>query len=194
MDDRNRPDDLRRATSCFLNYVVLPVWIVAGFADYVCHRKSKIETTSGTHESLTHALMIVSAGIGVAARLFCEPNEAVLRVMAASALTHEAIVIWDIGYASKMRPPSALEQHIHSLLEILPFVDLAMTGCSYPRTTAALLKGDLPRVRSRLTLKKDAISSFQIAVVLSSALFQVLPYTEEFVRCFRIDHTLLPHD
>jgi hypothetical protein len=35
-----------------LTYFVLPLWLVAGFADYLCHRASHIEQTSGAKESL----------------------------------------------------------------------------------------------------------------------------------------------
>ncbi|MCP1436612.1 hypothetical protein J3D56_000048 [Erwinia persicina] len=30
-----------------LLYFVLPVWLIAGFADYLCHRATNIETTAG---------------------------------------------------------------------------------------------------------------------------------------------------
>jgi hypothetical protein len=37
-------------------YFVLPVWLAAGFADYLCHRAASIETRSGWKESLLHLL------------------------------------------------------------------------------------------------------------------------------------------
>jgi hypothetical protein len=33
-----------------LMYFVIPVWFAAGFADWLCHRSSNIETTSGIKE------------------------------------------------------------------------------------------------------------------------------------------------
>jgi hypothetical protein len=30
-----------------LMYVVLPLWLAAGFADYLCHRAARIAETSG---------------------------------------------------------------------------------------------------------------------------------------------------
>ena len=30
-----------------LMYFILPVWLIAGVADWLCHRASSIETTSG---------------------------------------------------------------------------------------------------------------------------------------------------
>jgi hypothetical protein len=35
------------AAQAVLMYFVLPVWLAAGFADYLCHRATCIETTSG---------------------------------------------------------------------------------------------------------------------------------------------------
>jgi hypothetical protein len=46
-------NDVEEATRRFMNFVLLPLWLVPGFADYWCHRVAKIEETSGTHESLT---------------------------------------------------------------------------------------------------------------------------------------------
>ena len=49
-----------------LMYVVLPLWLAAGFADYICHRASHIERTSGWKESVLHLVqfgeMAVPAG------------------------------------------------------------------------------------------------------------------------------------
>ena len=40
-----------------LMYFVLPVWFIAGFADWICHRATSIETASGVKELAIHALM-----------------------------------------------------------------------------------------------------------------------------------------
>jgi hypothetical protein len=44
-----------RAMQVYQLYVLLPLWTIPGFGDYLCHRRSKIESTSGTQESITHA-------------------------------------------------------------------------------------------------------------------------------------------
>jgi hypothetical protein len=41
-----------------LVYFVLPVWLAAGFADYLCHRAAAIEVTSGWRESLLQLLQL----------------------------------------------------------------------------------------------------------------------------------------
>jgi uncharacterized membrane protein len=51
---------------------------VPGFLDYLMHRKSSIETTGGTHESLIHALQMTSIGIPTLMALLFEVNAAVI--------------------------------------------------------------------------------------------------------------------
>ena len=177
----------------FLTLGLLPAWVVPGFADYLCHRRAKIERTSGTHESLTHQLMLATTGIGVLTGLFCEINAGALAIMAASAFAHEGIVLWDVGYAARLRPPSATEQHVHSFLEVLPFAGLAVTCCLYPDQLAALLGRRSHRARWRLERKRDVALAYDLAVIASIATFVVAPNIEEFVRCYRVDPTLLPH-
>ena len=41
----------------FLLFVLLPIWGIAGFCDWLCHRATRIESTSGLKESLMHSLM-----------------------------------------------------------------------------------------------------------------------------------------
>ena len=45
--------DAAELTQNVLMYFVLPLWLAAGFADYLCHRHAHIETTSGAKESPT---------------------------------------------------------------------------------------------------------------------------------------------
>jgi hypothetical protein len=175
-------------------YALLPAWLVAGFADYICHRRSKIELTSGTHESLTHLLMLASAGAGVAASLYCKVNETVLAIMTASAVTHEVIVWWDVGYAAALRPPSATEQHIHSFLEVLPFTALAFQACLNPDDLAVLAgRGSRPPTWRLEPKAEPAVPLVSTGVMAAAALLLVVPHLEEFLRCYRVDHTLLPH-
>ena len=37
-----------------LMYFVLPIWLMAGFSDWLCHRASHIETITRAKESLIH--------------------------------------------------------------------------------------------------------------------------------------------
>jgi hypothetical protein len=52
-----------------LMYFVLPLWLAAGFADYLCHRAAHIEKTSGWKESILHLLQFAETAIPVLAAL-----------------------------------------------------------------------------------------------------------------------------
>src|SRR5438874_9621319 len=52
-----------------LMYVVLPLWLAAGFADYICHRASHIERTSGWKESMLHLVQFGEMAVPVLAAL-----------------------------------------------------------------------------------------------------------------------------
>jgi hypothetical protein len=51
------------ATQHALMYFVLPLWLVAGFADYLCHRAANIEGTSGVKETLLHLLQFAEMAV-----------------------------------------------------------------------------------------------------------------------------------
>src|SRR5437588_3423031 len=112
------------AAQAVLMYFVLPVWLAAGFADYLCHRASSIETTSGWKESLLHLLQFGEMAIPTLAAIFLEINALVIAVMIVSLVAHEATAIWDVSYAYGKREVTPTEQHVHSFLEMLPLMGL----------------------------------------------------------------------
>jgi hypothetical protein len=76
-----------------LMYFVLPVWLAAGFADYLCHRAALIETTSGPKESLLHLLQFAEMGVPTLAAIFLEINSLIIIVMIVCLILHEATAI-----------------------------------------------------------------------------------------------------
>src|SRR5207302_2099059 len=112
--------------AAILMYVVLPLWLAAGFADYLCHRASHIEKTSGWKESVLHLVQFGEMAVPVLAALLLEINSGVIVVMIAFLILHEATAIWDVRYASVTREVSPTEQHVHSVLEILPSTALLL--------------------------------------------------------------------
>src|SRR4029453_16299073 len=106
-----------------LMYFVLPLWLAAGFADYLCHRASHIEKTSGWRESILHLAQFAEMAVPVLAALFLEITSGVILVMIAFLILHEATAIWDVRYASRMREVSPTKQHTHTSLEMRPLTD-----------------------------------------------------------------------
>jgi len=72
------PSDVESVTLRYLMYVLVPAWFVPGVADWVMHRKTRIERTSGLRESLVHALMMGEISVPVTLVLLCEVNPALL--------------------------------------------------------------------------------------------------------------------
>src|SRR5664279_4090724 len=93
---REDPFDVHRATQSVLLFGILPLWIVPGFLDYLFHRKSSIQTTSGTHESLIHAMQMTSIGIPTLMALLLEINASVIATTITASVIHEALTLWDI--------------------------------------------------------------------------------------------------
>ncbi|TIU33740.1 MAG: diguanylate cyclase, partial [Mesorhizobium sp.] len=91
-----------------LMYFVLPVWLIAGFADWLCHRATHIESTTGAKESLIHLLMFAEVGIPLLAAMFLEVNALVVAVMIVTFFVHEATAMWDVRYATTARTVSPI--------------------------------------------------------------------------------------
>src|SRR5436190_21171661 len=133
-------DEILRA---LLMYFVLPVWLTAGFADYLCHRAAHIENTSGWKESALHLVQFVEMAVPILAALFLQINAAVILLMIACLILHEATAYLDVRYASATREVTALEQQVHSFLEILPLTGLLIVIALYWDQFISLLDWEL---------------------------------------------------
>ena len=167
-----------------LMYFVLPLWLAAGFADYLCHRAAHIERTSGVKESLLHLLQFAEMGVPILAALLLEINALVILLMIVCFLLHEATALWDVSYASQTREVTPLEQHIHSFLEMLPLMGLLLVSVLHWDQFISLF-GFAPADFS-ITLKRAPLPWTYIVTVLAGVLlFEVLPYLEELWRGLR---------
>lgn len=169
-----------------LLYFILPLWLVAGFADWLCHRATKIEATTGAKESLIHLLMFAEIGVPLLAALFLEINALIIALMIVAFLAHEATALWDVSYAVTRREVTPFEQHVHSFLEMLPLMGAAFVAVlHWPQFLALFGAGPEP-ARFDLTWKQEPLPVAYIASVLAAALlFELLPYLEELWRGLR---------
>ncbi len=194
VDKARRDDGIAKATQAYLLYVVLPLWTIPGFGDWVCHRKSKIERTSGTHESLTHALMMAVVGVPALMALLLEINASTILALSAGFIVHEGIVIWDVAYAAGRRKVTTTEQHFHSFLEVLPFMSLSFILCLHWDQALGMLGKGPHRPDYAIRPKERQVHPlYLLAIGAALTTFIAVPYAEELLRCFRVDHTLLPH-
>ena len=169
-----------------LMYFVLPVWLIAGFADWLCHRATHIESTTGAKESLIHLLMFAEVGIPLLAAMFLEVNALVIAAMIVAFFVHEATAMWDVRYATTARTVSPIEQHVHSFLEMIPLMGLVIVVALHWGQFLALFGAGSETARFDLTWKHQQLPVAYIAVVMIViVLFELLPYLEEFFRGLR---------
>jgi hypothetical protein len=121
----------------------------------------------------------------VIAALFLEITSGAILLMIVFLILHEATAIWDVHYAAATREVTPTEQHVHSFFEILPLMGLPLVIALYWTAFAALFGAGTPDFSLRL---KDApLPVVYIAAMLApTALFEVLPYLEKFIRTLRI--------
>jgi hypothetical protein len=167
-----------------LMYIVVPVWLLAGLADYFCHRASRIEHTSGVPETLLHLLQFALVGIPLLAALLLEINGAVLLIMLAGLALHQAAAIWDVRYANATRCVAPVEQHVHGALEMVPALATAIVVIlNWPDFLSLLGIGE---ASFGLELKHAPLPGwYLLAVMLGVLTCGVLPYGEELLRTLR---------
>jgi hypothetical protein len=164
--------------TAMLMYGVVPAWLVAGPADWLCHRRQRIEANSGVKESLLHILQFVEVGVPLLAALVLEIDAAVLLLMLLGLVLHQATVMWDISYADATRRIPPAEQHVHAVLEMVPLFALLLV--------AVVHRDQLLAPDFALRLKHPPLAGWYLAAVLAGAvLCGVIPYGEELLRCLR---------
>jgi len=170
-------------TVLILMYFLLPVWLIAGFADWLCHRASHIESTTGAKESLIHLLMFVEVGIPLLAAMFLDVNALVIAIMIVAFFIHEATAMWDVHYATTARTVTPVEQHVHSFLEMIPLMGLVSVLTLHWGQFLALFGAGQETARFDLAWKWQQLPVTYIACLMAAILlFELLPYVEEFIR------------
>ena len=179
-------------TQSVLMYFVLPLWLAAGFADWLCHRASNIATSSGAKESLIHLLMFAEMGIPITAAIVLEINALVIAVMIVAFLLHEATALWDVSYATEKRVVTPIEQHVHSFLEILPLMGLVLVVVLHWGQFLALFGLGTEAARFDISLRQPPLPwGYVLSVLGAVLLFELLPYVEELIRGLRANNGAL---
>jgi hypothetical protein len=170
-------------TRNFLMGFVLPLWLAAGVADWVCHRATDIAMTTGTKESLMHLLMLTEAAIPVLAGLFLEITSPVVAIMIASFLLHDMTALWDVSYAVSLREVTPIEQHVHSFLEMVPLMAVAFVCVLHWPEVLALFHIGRRKPNWSVRLKKRPLPWRYLTLMLGAmATLEWMPYLEELAR------------
>ncbi|AJP58086.1 hypothetical protein UC34_16130 [Pandoraea vervacti] len=167
----------------YIRYGIIPVWLMAGFADWLCHRRTHIEANAGAKESVMHLAQMLEVGIPLMIALIFEIDPGVILIMVVGLVLHEVTALWDVSYARQRRDITAIEQHIHSFLELLPICAVTLVIGANLETVRNAIFSSGPQP---FALTPSHVPLTYVGGVLAAALlFAALPYAEELIRCLR---------
>src|SRR3954451_21386285 len=183
---------LNDPTLLILLYFILPLWLLAGCADWLCHRASHIERTAGAKESLLHLLMLAEIGLPLLAGIFLQINAGIIAFMIVAFFIHEATAFWDVSYAVTVRNVSPIEQHVHSFQEMIPLMAILFVVTRHWDQFLALFGFGTEPARFDLSLKEEPLpTTYVLSIMAAAFLFEVIPYVEEFVRGLKANRGML---
>jgi hypothetical protein len=175
-----------RAVQACMVGLIIPVWIGAGLLDYLCHRRTRIETTSGTRESLLHLIMLCQGGPMALAPLVLEANAGLIALLAAFYFAHQATAFLDVDSTVSERLVTPGEQLVHGYLEGAPFCIATLYMAMNWNQTLALFGLNAERPRFALCGKQPVVPVRDVAMVTAAVIaLDFLPHVEEFARCLR---------
>ena len=167
-------------------YGLLPMWGITGFIDWWCHRVSRIETTSGLKESLTHSLMGIQLGIPIVLGLFFQINVLILLISIVVLLSHAFVAHWDVRYSTPLRHISAWETHVHAYMATIPLFLLLLIVIINWEVAVKMVTFDWQGEFSfTSTGNLQVTSNYRRGYLIFMGVFCVFPYIEENLRCFR---------
>lgn len=163
---------------------VIPLWIVAGLADWLCHRRTRIESTSGLAENIFHWVLIAEGGVALLAAALFEVNAAVLLVVFAAFLAHELTTYVELRYTAPRREIRPIEQMVHSFMELLPLVLLALLAVMHWEQVLALAGRAEPHF-DLAPKGRPWPAGYLVGVAVAVLVLNLLPLAEETLRCLR---------
>src|SRR5687767_8923894 len=160
-----------------LAWAVFPLWLAAGSADWLCHRRSRIEETSGTRESWLHVVAFFEIALPIVAALFLQLNALLIVLAGVAVVAHLATSLLDTSYSQPRRHISPLEQQLHSFLEMLPLFAFALV--------VVLHAGEWRDPVWRFALRETPLPRPAVIATLLALLATFVMIAEELWRCTR---------
>lgn len=105
------------------------VWLLAGYADFHCHRRTDLPHTAGLRESVLHLLQTGLIGGMVIVWMLAGPSLPLVVLMGVLVLMHAMAGYADTRVAWRSRTITPFEQHVHSVLDVAPWVFLVVVLC-----------------------------------------------------------------
>lgn len=154
------------------------VWVIAGALDFACHRRTDLPHTSGVAESSMHQVQLALCGSATVLVLLSEPTMGLAALLLCIVLAHAWAGYRDTRFAFDAgRTILPIEQHIHSVLDMAPWIAWAIV---------AWHAASAPALDWSLSLRRPAAdAALWIAVLLPALALCVLPALREFRDAWR---------
>jgi hypothetical protein len=107
-------------------YIGYLVWLLAGWLDFACHRRTDLPHTSGLGESVFHLVQMGLIGALIVSWMLSRPSLGLCLLMALLVVMHTIAGYLDTRRAWQRRPITPVEQHVHSVLDAAPWMALVI--------------------------------------------------------------------
>ncbi|MDR7094311.1 hypothetical protein [Hydrogenophaga laconesensis] len=165
-----------------LMYGVLPLWVLGGLVEGWCHRRTHINAPASRRETAYHLTLLAQMGLGGLAALWLEINLAMLVLLLALFLLHEATHWLEIGRPRGTRELQAAERMAYSFLELLPLFTVLCLIALHGSQAGGWLD---PR-EWQLRWKDEPLPpGYVLTLCTVIALFHIVPRLEDTVRHWR---------
>jgi hypothetical protein len=168
-----------------LVYVVLPLWLVCGFLDYLCHRKSGMTDRTGAGETAIHWMMLLEVAVPLSLAIFFRINALLLLTMLICLIAHQVTGYFDLKFAMATRKVTVFEHQVHSALEILPLTAILLVMTLHWPQALALVGLGTETANFLLTPKQAPRWGELAPPAFAFVLLAIVPYVEELVRGIR---------
>ncbi|MEI2432795.1 hypothetical protein RDV84_04660 [Lysobacter yananisis] len=125
-------------------YVSYLLWLIAGYLDFACHRRTQLPQTSGLRESALHLAQLALLAVAMTLGLALTIGPAVFAALVVLVASHAVLGFLDTRQAYGRREIRPFEQHLHSVLDLAPVAALWWTFSWWYRADAPLTWRDPP--------------------------------------------------
>jgi hypothetical protein len=167
---------MRSWLSALLIWGIYPAWLLAGLVDYLCHRRTAIERTSGAVESWLHVAQLVCLTVAFACAVLLQISAAVFVVLVLLVLAHSLLSYIDVRYTDGRRRILPIEQTVHGFMDVLPLIAVAVLGVQH-----------WPEIRdgSMTFARAAALDPDRVLLLSSFVVLAGVPVLEELLRTLR---------
>jgi hypothetical protein len=184
-------DPTAERLTLFLLFGLVPLWLLAGWLDWACHKWQRIEHSAGVPEALLHLLMLGELGLGLMAVLLLQVTSAVLALLLVCLVAHEVTMWVDLAWAESRREIPVPEQWVHSLQSVLPWAGGVAVALLHPQATLAPLGiGEAPADWGWRWRDPPLDARYVVGVAALGALGVVLPFLMELRRAWAVQRRL----